>query len=111
MGHEIDPKHACDKFNGPIQRAACYGLVEVLKILILNNFDVNIRDRQFNYLPIDSAISRNKVEIVRILHPLTKLELHEEFKHIKLSTYYSDDKRQVRECETPCKKIRMAKRR
>ena len=102
-----DRKHACDKISGPIQRAARHGLVEVLKILILNNFDVNIRDKQFNYLPIDSALSNNNVEIVRILHPLTKLELHEEFKHIKLSKYYSDDKKQVGQCETPCKKIRI----
>ena len=105
-----DPKHACDRISGPIQRAARNGLVEVLKILILNNFDVNIRDRQFNYLPIDSAISRNKVEAIKILAPLTKLELHEEFKHIKLSKYYSDDKKQVRQFETPCKKIRIEPR-
>ena len=70
-----DPKHACDSFEGPIQRAVRHGQVEVLKILLLNNFDVNVRNNYDNHLPIETAILMKNVEAIKILAPLTNLEV------------------------------------
>ena len=98
-----DPKHACDSRKGPIQRASKHGMVDVVKILILNNFDVNVREKQTNYLPIDNALFSNNVEMIKILDPLTKLEIHDHFKNAKINF----DKKQIRQCEPPCKKIRI----
>ena len=54
-------------------------MIEVLNILILNNFNVNVRDKS-NYLPIETAILMKNVEAIKILAPLTKLEVCERLK-------------------------------
>ena len=55
--------------NTALHYAAYCGLLELVKILV-EKCDVNIRNGL--YLPIDLAIIRNDVEIVKVLAPLTK---------------------------------------